>query len=170
MTNEKRKTLVLNSSYMASSIIPSYRAFSIHYKGNADVITTYQDTFITTINDKFPVPSIIRVPKWFEQEYHRVPLTRENLYKRDNYTCVYCGLNKRDQLTIDHLIPVSKGGKDTWENWVTACRSCNSEKSNLDVEEWAKEVPRPYRPHYLMLVNKNLGQPVPDDWKPYLFF
>lgn len=84
----RRKTLVLNSAYMATSIIDSQRAFVIHYKGNADVIDTHEGEFFATVSDKFPVPSIIRVPKWVEIMNQKVPLTRENLFKRDNYACV----------------------------------------------------------------------------------
>jgi 5-methylcytosine-specific restriction endonuclease McrA len=95
-------------------------------------------------------------------------LTRENIFKRDNYTCVYCGYNDNTRkLTIDHVIPQSKGGPNTWDNLVTACGKCNGEKADLTLEEFGKEIPVPVRPHYLMLM-KSVSY-IPDNWRPYLF-
>ena len=65
-------------------------------------------------------------------------------------------------------MPKSKGGKDSWDNLVTACRRCNSEKADLSVEEWGRENPQPMRPHYLMLMKQT--NYIPEEWKPYLFF
>lgn len=163
------KTLVLNSSYMATHIIDSTRAFVVVYKGNAEVISNHNSFFKTpkTYN-LYSRPSIIRVNKWIRMDYAKVPLTRENIYKRDNYRCVYCGDNRRINFTLDHVIPKSKGGTDTWDNLVTACKSCNSEKGDLMIEEWGRENPKPIRPHHILLVQKN-SISIPDEWKPYLF-
>ena len=163
-----RKCLVLNSSYMATAIITSERGFVIHYKGNADVLATYEDDHFQTVDDQYPVPSIIRVPKWIELKYDKIPLTRENLFKRDNYRCVYCGISGRANLTMDHVVPKSKGGKDTWDNLVTACKMCNAEKDDMTCEEWGKPHPEPRRPHHLLLIKKNVLV-IPEMWKPYLF-
>jgi 5-methylcytosine-specific restriction endonuclease McrA len=165
------KTLVLNSSYIATQIISSCRAFVVHYKGNADVLTVHPDEFFTTTTtkDKYPKPSIIRVNKWVHVDYNKIPFSRENVYRRDQYTCVYCGSKDKTTLTLDHVHPRAKGGKDSWENVVTACRRCNNEKADLLIEEWGREHPNPCRPHYLLLIHKNTGTKIPDEWKPYLF-
>lgn len=167
--NPFSKTLVLDSAFIARSIITSERAFVIHYKGNADVLHTYDQHF-RTVNEniKFKIPSVVRVKKYINTPFFKAKLTRENVYKRDNYTCVYCGSNVRKFLTLDHVVPRSKGGQDSWENLVTACKRCNNEKSDLTLEEYGKKIPQPYRPHYLMLIKKIHN--IPEDWKQYLLF
>jgi len=154
---------------MARSIISAERAFVISYKGNAEIIAEHPETF-GLVNPELQInkPSIIRVFKYVKQNMHKVPLTRENVYRRDNYECVYCGCSNQKILTLDHVIPQSKGGKDTWDNLVTACRPCNAEKADLTLDEYGKEIPSPKRPHYLMLL-KSITH-VPEEWKPFLFF
>lgn len=164
-----QKTLVVDSTFMARSIISAERAFVISYKGNAEIIADHPETF-GLVNPELQInkPSIIRVFKYVKQNMHKVPLTRENVYRRDNYECVYCGCSNQKILTLDHVIPQSKGGKDTWDNLVTACRPCNAEKADLTLDEYGKEIPSPKRPHYLMLL-KSITH-VPEEWKPFLFF
>jgi len=164
-----QKTLVVDSSFIARSIIPAERAFVISYKGNAEIIAEHPETF-GLVNPQLQInkPSIIRVYKYVKQEIQKVPPTRENVYKRDNYECVYCGNSTQKLLTLDHVIPQSKGGKNTWDNLVTACKQCNSEKADLSLEEYGKQIPTPYRPHYLMLM-KTITY-VPKEWEPFLFF
>jgi hypothetical protein len=168
MSNHQ-KTLVVDSTFMARSIISAERAFVISYKGNAEIIAEHPETF-GLVNPELEIykPSIIRVFKYVKQDIHKVPLTRENVYRRDNYECVYCGNSNQRILTLDHVIPQSKGGTDTWDNLVTACRPCNAEKSDLTLEEYGKEIPSPKRPHYLMLL-KSITH-VPEEWRPFLFF
>jgi 5-methylcytosine-specific restriction endonuclease McrA len=163
------KCLVLDSSYIPRSVISTERAFVISYKGNADVIHEHPESF-KLINPELDIkkPSIIRVFKYVNQQIHRVPLSRDNVFKRDGYCCVYCGSDNRKTLTLDHVIPQSKGGKDTFENLVTACRKCNSEKSDLTLEEFGKQIPQPRRPHYLMLMKQITH--VPKEWEDYLFY
>jgi 5-methylcytosine-specific restriction endonuclease McrA len=162
-----RKTLVVDSSFMARSIISSERAFVISYKGNAEVITEHPESFkLVNPNLDIKKPSIIRVFKYVKQEYQKVPLNRQNIFKRDNFECVYCGSDKN--LTLDHVIPKSKGGPDSWENLVTACKGCNGEKADLTLEEYGKEIPQPKRPHFLMLMRQM--DYVPLEWEKFLFF
>lgn len=160
-----RKTLVVDSSFIARAIISTERAFVIHYKGNAEIIAEHPESFGLVNKDlDIKKPSIIRVFKYVNQ-YKNVSLTRENVFKRDNYECVYCGSCKN--LTIDHVIPQSKGGKDSWDNLVTACRSCNAEKADLTLEEYGKEIPQPKKPHYLMLMRGM--DDIPEEWEKFLF-
>jgi hypothetical protein len=164
-----QRTLVIDSSFMARSIISTERAFVISYKGNGEVIAEYPETFGLVNPDlKINKPSIIRVYKFVKQNIQKVPLSRENIYKRDNYKCVYCGFNNVKLLTLDHVIPQSKGGKNSWNNLVTACRKCNSEKADLTLEEYGKKIPEPKRPDYLMLMKQLTHIPV--EWEKFLFF
>ena len=161
------KTLVLDSSYTPRGIISSLRAFVIVYKGNANVVYEHEEAF-KLYNPELIIqkPSIIRVPKYLHTKHHKVPMTRNNIYKRDGFECVYCGEGETRQLTLDHVVPKSKGGPNTWENLVTACKKCNNEKADLSLEEWGKDIPEPKRPHYLMLLRQ--VSHIPEEWKPYL--
>jgi len=162
-----KKTLVVDSAYIARSVIATERAFVITYKGNAEVVAEYEETF-GVVNSDLTIhkPSIIRVPSFIKIEFQKVPLTRQNIYKRDNFECVYCGEGNKKLLTLDHVIPQSKGGPNRWDNLVTACKKCNGEKSDLTLEEYGKPIPKPQRPHYLMLLKK--VHHIPEEWKPYL--
>ena len=163
-----KKCLVLDQSYTPRSIISSERAFVIYFKGNADIVHSHDEVF-KLVNPDLLIrkPSIIRVPTYIRQGYHKVPLTRENIFKRDGYKCVYCGEYHKNAMSLDHVIPKSKGGKDTFENLVTCCMPCNCEKDDLTIEEWGKEHPNPKKPHYLMLMKTT--KVIYDEWKPYLF-
>lgn len=168
MKSKDTKCLVVDNSYMPRSVITTERAFVITYKGNAETLHNH-DTYFGTVNKSlaYPKPSVIRIFKYINLQYSKVPLTRRNIYKRDEYSCVYCGDSDRSQLTLDHVVPQSKGGKDTWENLVTSCSRCNSEKADLDIHEWGREHPNPRRPHYLMLM-KTLDY-IPVEWNQFLF-
>jgi len=164
-----QKTLVLDVSYIARSIITTERAFVISIKGNAEVIHDYDEYFkVVNPNYNFKKPSVIRVKKYVNDLLHKVPLTRDNVYRRDNHSCVYCGENRRKLLTLDHVIPRSRGGGDTWDNLVTACKKCNNVKSDLTLEEFGKIIKSPYQPHYLMMIKSMFD--IPEEWKKYLLF
>ena len=152
---------------MPRSIISTERAFVISYKGNADIVHEYPKSFkLVNPNLDIKKPSVIRVFNFINVRYQKVPLNRKNIFKRDNYECVYCGSS--NNLTLDHVIPKSKGGENPWDNLVTACQKCNLEKADLDIEEWGKPHPNPKRPHYLMLL-KNIEY-IPEEWKQYLLW
>jgi 5-methylcytosine-specific restriction endonuclease McrA len=169
MIKKKRNCLVLDSSYLPRSITSTERAFVVVYKGNAEVIEHYDEVFHTVSKTvAYYKPSIIRINRFVNLEYREVPLTKNNIFKRDDYTCVYCGSQKEKLLTIDHVIPRSKGGNDKWDNVVTACNKCNNEKADLSVEEWGKPHPEPRRPHHLMILKKSKLK-IPESWKQYLF-
>ena len=163
-----QKTLVVDSSYIARSVISSERAFVINYKGNAEVLYEYPEHFkVVDTSLKLKKPSVIRVFTYVNLTIQKVPLTRYNIFRRDNHQCVYCGESNKKVLTLDHVVPQSKGGPNTWSNLVTACKRCNNEKDDLTLEEYGKDIPKPQRPHYLMLI-KQLTH-IPEEWKPFLF-
>ena len=164
-----KKCLVLDASYMPRSIITSERAFTIFYKGNAEIVENHPSKFkVVNPNLEIYKPSIIRVKKNMKVDFHKTKLSRENVFKRDGYTCVYCGSEDKRKLTIDHVIPQSRGGKDTWENLVTACFKCNQEKNDLTIKEWGRKEPNPKRPHHLLLLKA--VENVPKEWYTYLLY
>ena len=94
-------------------------------------------------------------------------LSRKNVLRRDRHRCQYCRSN--DRLTIDHVIPKSRGGKDTWENLVAACVPCNNRKGSRTPEEAGMPLLRkPFRPSHVMFIRDYIGR-LDDKWKPYLF-
>lgn len=115
-----------------------------------------------------PFPSIIRLDRYIHVQHKRVMLSRKNILRRDNHKCQYCGRSDLP-LTIDHLIPKSKGGQDTWENLVAACIKCNNKKGDRTLEEAKMTLIRkPFRPSHIMFLKNFVGQ-VDERWKPYLY-
>lgn len=154
---------------MPLSVIEAERAFVLWYKDRVDIVENYEDKWFNTIDKKYPIPSIVRIREYVDYRYDNVPLTKRNIFKRDGFTCIYCGDNRN--LTIDHVIPTSKGGKNEWNNVVTACAKCNSEKGDLmepDIPDKFKPELKLYKPHAFLMMKKSIGK-VPESWKPYLF-
>lgn len=124
------KVLVLNASYEPLNITTWRRAVVLLIKGKAEQLEhngkyLYQD---------FPLPSVIRLRHYINIPYKEIPLTRKNILERDHHTCQYCHY-RGDGLTLDHVIPRSKGGGETWENLVTACMRCNVKKGSRTPKE-----------------------------------
>jgi len=126
--------LVLNQSYEPLNICRVRRAVVLLYQNKAEMLEDGSG-FIHSANHDFPVPSVIRLaymikrPLRFERK-----LTRLEVFKRDQYTCQYCGRETR-QLTLDHVIPRYRGGQHTWENVVSACVPCNRRKAGRTPRE-----------------------------------
>ena len=157
--------LVLNYDYTPLNVTSIRRGFVLVDKGKAEVIKSDESPIITGYKT-YVRPLIIRLLKYIRHHVRTLRASRPRIYKRDNYECVYCGCDNRKTLTLDHVIPQSKGGKDAWDNLVTACKRCNSEKSNLTVDEYGKAIPKPSRPHYLMMMKK--VHYVPTEWDDYV--
>ncbi|MBE9116439.1 HNH endonuclease [Lusitaniella coriacea LEGE 07157] len=124
------KVLVLNASYEPLNITSWRRAVVLLLKGKAEQLE-YTDRYIYA---KFPVPTVIRLRYYVRVPYKEIPLTRRNILERDAHACQYC-CYKGDNLTLDHVVPRSRGGGDTWENLVSACVRCNVNKGNRTPEE-----------------------------------
>lgn len=138
--------LVLNASFMPISIKPVRDAICMILLDKAQVIKSINDTFIRSEKLKIPVPRIISIASYYQSPFKKPKPNRQNIFQRDNYTCVYC--NKKvghHKLTMDHIVPrsrwhlISKDKKpaefNSWENLVTACRSCNTKKGNKLLSE-----------------------------------
>lgn len=159
--------LVLNSDYLPVNVTTFKKAYKLVYKGKAQIIEEMDDKTIITDKNKFQSPSIIRLIKYVNIPYRKVILSRENIFKRDNHTCAYCGSNKN--LTVDHIYPKSKGGKNEWENLITCCFKCNSDKGDRTLEQSGfKLLYTPTKPHPISFMyhsHKNV-----EKWQPYLMF
>lgn len=162
-----QKVLVLNQSYEPLMVTTVEKAFILTYLNKAEVIETH-DQPLRSVNGEYERPSVIRLKHSIRfRAYKTVELNRRNIFKRDNHTCAYCGSS--DDLTVDHIVPKSKGGLNTWDNLITACRSCNNRKDDLSLEEAGLVLEgTPRRPHYIMFMGHGLTN-VYENWKPYLF-
>ncbi|MCX6152651.1 MAG: HNH endonuclease [Candidatus Kapabacteria bacterium] len=127
-----------------------------------------KNKIIKTISKDFPYPSIIKLNKFVFVPYKNIEISRKNIIKRDSYQCQYCGI-KSLELTIDHVIPKSRGGSYTWDNLVACCHKCNNKKSSKTPEEVGlKLMSIPKTPNHLFFLRLNIGVPE-ESWKTYLF-
>ncbi|MGD1901455.1 MAG: HNH endonuclease [Geitlerinemataceae cyanobacterium] len=160
------KVLVLNASYEPLNITNWQRAIVLVIKGKAEQIE-HNGRFIYP---EMPLPTVIRLRYYVRLPYKEIPLTRRNIFARDGHTCQYCGYTGED-LTLDHVMPRSRRGADTWENLVTACVRCNVKKGNRTPEE--AEMPlshKPRRPHSSLFfeVRKYLRSGTHPEWQKYV--
>ena len=188
--------LVLNRFYSPINITTAKRAFTMLFNSIAEVITVEQEGYyaynffswaefseyrrylqdgheqdwIHTPKLTLLVPRIIRVLQYSKVYRHRIPLTRRNIYYRDNNTCQYCGrMFKTRDLNIDHVVPRSRGGKETWENLVCACITCNIRKGNrLPHETGMRLVRRPVKPKLNPVILAHLEKKKYASWKTFL--
>jgi 5-methylcytosine-specific restriction endonuclease McrA len=163
--------LVLNTSYEPINVCAARRAIVLVLKG---VAMTEEENghFLHAARFALRVPSVIRL-----LEYRRIPhqtraLSRKNILLRDRNTCQYCAeVLASGDLTLDHVIPRSRGGTSTWENLVACCHSCNRRKSNqLPAEAGMKLMrePRAFNLHTSRHIMRLMGSD--DRWRKYLFF
>lgn len=137
-----QKVLLLNASYEPLNICSWKRAVVLILKGKAVEVERNGKQ----ITPDIPLPLVIRLQHYIKIPHKTVPLTRKNLMHRDKYTCQYCGKIGGD-LTVDHIMPRSRGGQDEWENVVVACLRCNVGKGNKTPEEAGLKMKcKPIRP------------------------
>lgn len=148
------KVVVLTRDYIPLMHCDIRRAIALVYLKKAEIVKESGD-FLRSISERFPVPTVIRLlGKLVKQITPKVTYSRRNVHVRDHHTCQYCG--SVSNLTLDHVMPVSRGGKSTWENVVTACYPCNSSKGSRTPEEAGmKLIKPPKRPSMLMHIDWN---------------
>jgi 5-methylcytosine-specific restriction endonuclease McrA len=122
--------LVLNASYEPLNITSWRRAAVMILKGKAEGL----EHDVRMLRRDVPLPTVIRLRQFVRIPYKEMPLTRRNVFHRDGHACQYCGY-RGDQLSIDHVIPRSRGGPDSWENVITACIRCNVSKGSRTPRE-----------------------------------
>ncbi|MEM9511092.1 MAG: HNH endonuclease [Cyanobacteria bacterium P01_E01_bin.48] len=159
------KVLVLNASYEPLNIATWQRAVVLLLKGKAEQVE-HNGRYIYP---DFPLPTVIRLRNYITVPYKQIPLTRRNVLYRDEHQCQYCGCHN-DELTLDHVLPRSRKGGDTWENVVAACVRCNIKKGNRTPQEAGMPLLRqPRRPHsslYFELA-KYIRSGNHGEWKKY---
>lgn len=125
--------LVLNANFEPINICDMRRAVGLIMAEKASLVENGRGE-IKTVSASFPRPSVIRLQKMINRPRPQMKLTRREVFRRDNYTCQFCGKKTAD-LTIDHVIPRHLGGKHVWRNVVAACPACNHRKGGRLLEE-----------------------------------
>ncbi|MEY3690280.1 MAG: HNH endonuclease [Candidatus Kapaibacteriota bacterium] len=162
------RVLVLNQSYEPISVCSAKKAFLLIYLLKADLVAEREDRVLRSVNATYPYPSVIRLSTYIRVKFKNIELSRRNILRRDNNQCQYCG-KISSPLTLDHIIPRSRGGMDTWDNLVTACVRCNNRKGNQTPEEAGMKLAKqPRKPHHVIFLKNFMGK-VDEAWKPYLF-
>lgn len=160
-----RNVLLLNASEEVISVIEWFKAIQLLFTGKATKPFNYEKYHeIKTTSGVYQLPTAIVLVEYVHIPYKNWPVSRKNIIKRDRHTCQYCGKHLgKNEYTVDHVIPRSKGGKNTWENLVTSCRKCNSKKANKSLKETnmclLKEPKPPSKDFiYVVGINNNTNQ------------
>jgi len=125
--------LVLNANFEPINVCNTRRAVGLIFSGKADLVMNGRG-YIKTVKLSIPRPSVIRLDQMIHRPRFHVKLTRREVFRRDNYTCQYCGRHIGD-LTVDHVLPKHMGGEHVWTNVVAACPSCNHRKGGRQLED-----------------------------------
>jgi 5-methylcytosine-specific restriction endonuclease McrA len=159
--------LVLNANFEPINVCSMRRAIGLILAEKAAMVVNGRG-HIHTINLLLPRPSVIRLEHMIHRPRPRVKLTRREVFRRDNYTCQYCG--RRDtQLTVDHILPKHLGGEHTWTNVVAACPSCNHRKGGRRLDEVHMNLLHtPVEPpaSAIYLYGRHLGDN--GEWEPFI--
>jgi len=166
------RTLLLAQSYEPIKVIPWQRAFTLQTLGKIEVVEEY-DADVRSPKQVFKVPAVVRLLRAFRRHKKPVKFSRVNIYARDKYRCQYCGNKaKLSELTYDHVVPRSMGGKTTWTNIVTACYTCNYAKANRTPKQAKMALlSNPVQPVWVPAVSIRVSlTSVPDAWRDYLYW
>ena len=159
--------LVLNANFEPINVCDMRRAVGLILTDKASLVLDGRGT-IRTAHNAYPRPSIIRLSNMIHRPRPHVKLTRREVFRRDNYTCQYCGRHTMD-LTIDHIVPRHMGGTQSWTNVVAACSTCNHRKGGRTLSESGMSLLRPVREppiSAMYIFGRHLDEN--NEWTPYL--
>lgn len=176
MANFERRVLILDSRYEPVKIVGLQTGFVLLYTDRAAALID-SPRIIRSISNVYTVPWIVRLQNCSprNRKASGPRFSRQNVYLRDGFRCQYCNwTGSLLNLTMDHLIPLARGGKTSWENIVTACKACNLRKGARTIEELGLRLPRmPVRPNFnntaLFALRYGLNsQNIPEAWNGYV--
>lgn len=167
--------LVLNAdfrplSYFPLSLWPWQEAVKASFLDRVSIVAEY-DTVVRSPSTEIRLPSVVVLRDYVKPAVYPA-FTRFNLFLRDEFSCQYCGA--KGEMTFDHVVPRSKGGRTTWTNVVAACGRCNLLKSDMTVHRAGMRLARrPERPTAIQL--QNIGRKFPpnflhESWMDYLYW
>lgn len=167
------RTLLLNSTFEPLRVISWQRAVVLLFEEKVEVVEEYDDFALKSVSVTIKCPAVVRLLKFVNGRKHRVKFSRVNVFSRDNYTCQYCGSQPgTPNLTYDHVLPRSKGGKTVWENIVTCCVPCNSKKADRTPEQARMRLlSKPRKPGYTAQRKLVFAIPkTPALWRDWLYW
>ena len=170
------QALLLNASYEPLKVVHWQKAITLWCQGKVEVIA-HHPREIRSVSFTFKLPSVIRLLRFvkIKRRFDYVPFNRTNIYLRDKNTCQYCAeVFQTAELTFDHVVPVTQGGRKDWENIVTCCVSCNRKKGGRTPAEAGMKLLRtPRRPASAPAVRIKLELKIPetpDSWRDFLYW
>ncbi|MBW2255483.1 MAG: HNH endonuclease [Deltaproteobacteria bacterium] len=163
------RTLLLDSTFRPLRAISWKRAIILDMQDRVDVVE-YYDEVVRTPSTALPLPAVVRLRQYLRVLRRGVAFTRRNVLMRDTFECQYCGDRPGyRELTLDHVVPRSRGGVLCWENVVTACQRCNRRKGSRTPHEARMRLLRlPKRPTFLPVVRAGADEEAPVEWVEYL--
>jgi 5-methylcytosine-specific restriction endonuclease McrA len=162
------EVLVLNFTYEALNVTSFQRAVKLLFSGKAEIVHD-RERMLSSPTFAMRMPSIIRMLYYIKRPGQKVSLTKKNVLLRDDYTCQYCGIKGDRLMTVDHIVPRSKGGPSTWENLVCACMRCNNRKNNRTPEHSGMALRgKPRMPKYIPWIQIKRNT-LPGEWQKFLF-
>jgi 5-methylcytosine-specific restriction endonuclease McrA len=161
------RVLVLNATYEPINVCTVRRAVVLLLKSKAEVIE-HGEWNLRSASQSIQRPVVIRLVTYVRipRDTHRRKITRRAVFARDSWTCQYCGA--RSNLTVDHVIPKSKGGASSWENIVASCAPCNRRKGDaLPRQVGMRLGKQPRQPHATVFIHVS-SPTIPSAWHQYL--
>ena len=162
----EKRVLVLNLDHYPVAVVTVQKAMVLLLMEKAQQLSSYELLEIRTVSRSYSYPAVIRLAQYKHIPYKGVLLNRANLFRRDRGQCQYCGSAK--QLTIDHVIPRSKGGKTSWTNLVTACNRCNVLKGDKTLEQVGMQLQTEHFVPSLSYFLASYAERQAPEWLPYL--
>ena len=157
---------MLNQDFSPLMVCSVQRAFILVYLNKSEMVRPANGYKLHSVTHSYAMPSVIRLNRYVHAPYKGVTLTRQNIFKRDNFECQYCGTKK--ELTIDHVIPSSRSGAHSWQNLVAACKKCNAKKGDYTPEEAGMPLrKKPYKPSYAIFL-KDYANGRVGEWDEFL--
>lgn len=158
-------TLKLDASWRPIEVIPAEKGFCMVYSGRAQSVENYTHGPCA----RFLFPSIIVLKNYIRKKTISMSPTRKNIYWRDKYTCQYCAKPYTyKNLTLDHVVPKSRGGGKSWTNLVSACTGCNQKKGNKTPSEAGMElISIPYTPK-VSIIDLYYQKDIPQSWLGFI--
>ncbi len=164
--------LVLNASFEPLHVVTWQKALQLLFQGKVEVVEE-SDHEVRTVRLTIRVPAVLRLLSYvpLSKKKNIIRFSRMNIFLRDQHTCQYCGNDfSRHQLTLDHVTPIVQGGQKSWNNIVTACKSCNQKKGGrTPVQASMRLIKKPKQPYWLPSSSFTFGiGTAPERWKIYL--
>lgn len=171
-----KNVLVLSSAFEPLAVIGWKKAMSLWIEGKVDVVSSYEDQFVHTVNEAFALPAVIRHTGKVRKRWRNrtIRFNRRNVFTRDGGICAYCGdLLSFWSFTYDHVVPRSRGGTTDFKNIVAACRPCNRVKADRTPDEAGMKLGyKPFIPTHLASLDGGIpacwAEGMPEQWRDWI--